>query len=64
MSLRYIRHAYTELLLSARLLTFHYAVYSGLGHRGSLEDHRSCHWHASDSGSRVGSSFVLISSIS
>ena len=56
-----LHNACIDLLLSARLLSFPYAVYCGLGHRGDLKDHRSCHWYANGSGSWVSSSFLLFS---
>ena len=48
-------NAYTDLSLAACLFTFDYAIHCGLGYRGDFKDHRSCHWHASGSGSWVGS---------
>ena len=52
---RFTRRSYITLtsLSIARLLTFHCAVYRRIGHCGSFEYHRSRHWHASSSGSRV-----------
>jgi hypothetical protein len=57
----FLRNVCIDLLLSARLLSFHYAVYCGLCHRGDLKHHRPTHWYANGSGSWVDYPFLLFS---
>lgn len=42
-----LRNMLTDLLLPARLLTFHHAYYCRLRRRSYFKYHRSRHWHAS-----------------